>query len=176
MITSWLLQRALDWRTYAVIALIAIVGTLTYKIERHGYNKGYGAGIDKNAGLLITANAQIAADADLYKQSLIESSKTQAEWMNKYQLEEGKANEAQIKLKTVNDSLRVSSDRLRVTTDQAAKRISLPNTAKASTIEYTTVLGQVFSECTAKYSELAVEARRNGIDEQKLIDSYPSNQ
>ena len=171
MIYTWFLLRLLDWRTWAILALLAVIGTAAYKIHQHGYNRG----VVQSAEVIESLNEQIKLDRDLYAQSILESSKTQTEWMTKYQNAEHRANEQIKSLQIINAQSTGIIDRLRDTTKQANERINLPNTPKDTADEYVNTLTNVFNDCTGKYVELAKIADQYEIDQQKLIDSYPAN-
>ena len=171
MITSWLLQRALDWRTYAVIALLACLGTITYKIDQHGYNRGVSQANKTVDGL----KAQISADHDLYAQSVLDSSKIQAEWQAKVDNATQDANNAKTKLEILRDDNQRLNDSLHVTTAKANQRISLPDTPKVDITEYTAALSDVFEQCTSEYLKLGEIAQSDAIDAKQVIDGYPIN-
>lgn len=171
MITSWLLARALDWRTYAAIALLACLGTIAYKIDKHGYNNGV-AQANKTIAAL---NAQISADHDLYAQSILDSSKIQTEWQAKIDKANEDAHNAQIKLETASRDNQRIIDSLRVTTSKASERAKMPTTPKDAIIDYTETLTDVFKDCTIKYADLAKQADSESIDKQAMIDSYPQS-
>ena len=171
MITSWLLQRALDWRTYAVLALFACLGAITYKIDQHGYNNGV-AQANKTIEAL---KAQISADHDLYAQSVLDSSKIQAEWQAKVDNATQDANNAKTKLEILRDDNQRLNDSLRTVTSKANQRISLPTTTKTDIAEYTTTLSDVFEQCTSEYLKLATTATDDSISFKQVIDSYPQS-
>ena len=171
MITSWLLQRALDWRTYAVVALLACLGTVTYKIDQHGYNNGV-AQANKTIAAL---NAQISADHDLYEQSVLDSSKIQTEWQAKVDQATQDANNAKTKLEILRGDNQRLNDSLRSVTSKANQRISLPDTPKVDIAEYTAALSTVFEQCTSEYLKLATNAQSDSINAKQVIDSYPQS-
>jgi hypothetical protein len=171
MIYTWFLSRLLDWRTWAILALLAVIGTSIYKTKQSSFN----AGVAQSAEVVTALQNQINLDRELYAQSILESSKTQTEWMTKYQNAEHRANEQIKSLQIINAQSTGIIDRLRDTTKQANERINLPNTPKDTTDEYVAALTNVFNDCTGKYVEMAKVADQYEIDQQKLIDSYPAN-
>lgn len=173
-----LFLKTLNPKVWLYFAITAILMFGAYKAYSYAYNNGSddrGAKDDKKYALVIALlKKQIETDREMYNQSILDASKQQSEWMSKYQLAETKANEAQKQLQVISIKSDSLVKQLRDTTDQATKRASLPETTDTARIEYISILSGVFNDCTAKYSELAIEARRSGINEQKLIDSYPT--
>lgn len=174
MITSWFIQRALDWRTYALIALIGVLATITYKIDKHGYSKGYAQAIAINQSKIDGLERQVKLDAEMYQQSLIESSQKTLAWQAQVNKANEVANNAQTKyetLLTVNSSL---SNSLHEQRNKTAVKINDPTSSNESIKEYATTLSGLFEDCSSKYLGLATDYQQDSINEQKLIDSYPT--
>lgn len=175
MITSWLLQRALDWRTYAVIALLACLGTITYKIDQHGYNRGISHQMEQDVLIITALQKQVQIDRDMYAQSILDSSKIQTEWQAKVDNATQDANNAKTKLEILRGDNQRLNDSLRSVTSKANQRISLPATPKTDIAEYTTALSDVFEQCSSEYLKLAEIAQSDAINAKQVIDSYPQS-
>lgn len=175
MITSWLLQRALDWRTYAVIALLAVFGFGVHKVDQHGYNKGYAKAITVDASKMQSMQKQIDVDRDMYAQSVLEASKIQQTWQSKVDSANEDANNAKAKLEILRGDNQRLNDSLHVTTSKANQRISLPDTTKTDITEYTSTLSDVFERCTSEYLKLGEIAQSDAINAKQVIDSYPQS-
>lgn len=173
MIELWLFLKAINPKTWLYIAILAALSITAYKCYSYVFNRGLSHQKEVDSQSIQKFQRQIALDRDLYAQSLKDSSKQTLAWQAKTDKANEEANNAQIKLQNITADNRKLTDSLQQLTSKADERISLPDTTKDAINEYTTVLGQVFAECTAKYSELGIQARKNGIDQQKLIDSYP---
>ena len=171
MITSWLLSRLLDWRTYAVIAMAGLLCTLTYKVEQYGYQRG----VAQSSGTIAALNKQINDGRDLYAKSLQESLRKQTDWQSKVDQATQDANNAKTKLETIARDNQRLNDSLRVTTSKASERAKMPTTTKDAVIDYTETLTDVFNDCTIKYADLAKQADSESIDKQAMIDSYPQS-
>ena len=169
MITSWLLSRLLDWRTYAFVALVGILLTLTYKVEQYGYQRG----VAQSSGTIAALNKQISDGRDLYAKSLQDSLRKQTKWQAKVDTATQDANNAKAKLEILRGDNQRLNDSLRVTTSKANQRISLPDTTKTDIAEYTAALSDVFERCTSEYLKLGEIAQSDAINAKQVIDSYP---
>ena len=171
MITSWLLSRLLDWRTYAVIAMAGLLCTLTYKVEQYGYQRG----VAQSSGTIAALNKQISDGRDLYAKSLQESLRKQTDWQSKADQATQDANNAKAKLEILRGDNQRLNDSLHSVTSKANQRISLPTTPKADITEYTTALSDVFEQCTSEYLKLGEIAQSDSISFKQVIDSYPQS-
>ena len=161
----------LNWRTWGILALLAVMATVAYKINQHGYNRGVSQANKTIKGL----KAQIDADHDLYAQSVLDSSKIQTEWQAKVDTATQDANNAKTKLEILRGDNQRLNDSLRSVTSKANQRISLSNTPKTDIAEYTTTLSTVFEQCTSEYLKLATNAQSDSINAKQVIDSYPQS-
>jgi hypothetical protein len=167
-----------NWLYFAFIAIIAVVVMKVYGYgEQRGESKGKSQFIamqhDKDT-VIQKLNAQIENGEQLYRQSLLDSAKTQNDWSIKLQNAESKANEAQAQINIITAHNHVLSDRLRDTTAEANRRASLPETTDNAKSEYIAIANSVINDCSTKYLEMATTVSSQQIDVNKLVDAYPA--
>jgi glutamate-1-semialdehyde aminotransferase len=164
-----ILRYLLNWRTWAILALLAVMATVAYKINQHGYNRG----VTQANSVIEGLSKQINDSHELYVQSLQNSLRKQTEWQAMADQATQDANNAKAKLETIARDNQRLNDSLRTITSKANQRIILPDTTKADITEYTTALSDVFERCTSEYLKLAELAQSDAINAKQVIDSYP---
>lgn len=166
-----ILSYLLNWRTWVILAFLAVMATVAYKIDKNGYNRG----VTQSNSVIEGLNTQINDGHELYAQSLQNSLRKQTEWQAVADQATQDANNAKAKLETIARDNQRLNDSLRSVTSKANQRISLPATPKADIAEYTTTLSTVFEQCSSEYLKLAELAQSDSINAKQVIDSYPQS-